>query len=260
MKKVLFLLVAVVVLSACKYEKLLKSHDYKLKYNKALEYYEDEEYARAQGLFEQLRPLFKATRQADTVFFYNAYCSFYMKDYMLAGHYFEEFYKTFGNSKFAEEAEFMTAYSKFKLSPRYTLDQAYTYEAINGFLLYMTRHPNSERIGQCNELISEMRQKLSKKSFYNAQLYYKLGDYKAAIVALENVIVEYPNTEYREEVLYLIVKSNFLLADNSVLEKQQERYQATIDEYFTFINEFPESDYKGEVVKMYEDALSEMRN
>lgn len=100
----------VVIVSSCKYEKLLKSRDYKLKYQKALEYYAEEDYMRAEGLFEQLKPILKGTKQADTVFYYAAYCSFYEKSYLLAAHYFDEFRRTYGNSPFAEETEFMNAY------------------------------------------------------------------------------------------------------------------------------------------------------
>jgi outer membrane protein assembly factor BamD len=141
MKRLIPLLAILAILSSCKYEKLLKSKDYRLKYEKALEYYAKEDYTRADGLFEQLKPILKGSKEADTVFFYSAYCSYYQNDYLLGAHYFHEFKRTFGNSPFAEEAEFMSAYCYYKLSPRPSLDQAYSVQAISYIGLYLSKYP-----------------------------------------------------------------------------------------------------------------------
>ena len=261
MKKLIpiFILLLIAV-SSCKYEKLLKSRDYKLKYQKALEYYAEEDYMRADGLFEQLKPVLRGTKQADTVYFYSAYCNFHQKNYLLAAYYFDEFRRTFGNSKFAEEAEYMNAYCNYLLSPRPSLDQSNTYQAISLFGLYMSRYPNSERIDECVEYVEELRNKLIEKSFNSAKLYYDLGDYKAAIVALNNCLDKYPDSQYREEVMFLILKSRFLLAENSVYNKQTERYQSTVDEYYSFVGEFPESDHYKEAVNIFNQSQSQLKN
>lgn len=254
--------IAVVVLLAmffsitsCKYEKLLKTTDYKYKYNEALVYYEIGDYSRAQGLFEQLRPILQATKQADTVFFYNAYCSYYLGDLLLAAHYFEEFYRMFGNSHFALEAEYMSAYSNYLLSPKPSLDQSRTKKAINDFTIFISRHPDSEYTKKAHDIIKELRNKLVEKSFISAKLYYKLEKYNSAVIALNNSLEEFPDTKYREEIMYMVVKAAFFYAENSIKEKQEERYQATIDEYYSFLNEFPDSKYIEEMNKIYETSL-----
>jgi outer membrane protein assembly factor BamD len=215
---------------------------------------------RAEGLFEQLKPILKGTKQADTVFYYAAYCSYYQESYLLASHYFDEFRRTFGNSKFAEDAEFMNAYCTYKLSPRPSLDQEYSYRAISMFGIYMSRYPNSERTDECIKYIQELRNKLVKKSYQSAKLYYDLADYKAAIVALNNSLDEFPETEYREEIMFLILKSKYLLAENSVPNKRVERYQSTVDEYYSFIGEFPGSEYHKEAINMYDDSQRVLKN
>lgn len=43
--------------------------------------------------------------------------------------------------------------------------------------------------------------------------------------------------------MYLIVKSGSKLADNSVQDKQADRYLSTLDSYYSFVAEFPESHY-----------------
>ncbi len=250
----------VVIVSSCKYEKLRKSRDYKLKYQKALEYYADEDYMRAEGLFEQLKPILKGTKQADTVFYYAAYCSFYEKSYLLAAHYFDEFRRTYGNSPFAEETEFMNAYCTYLLSPRPSLDQTYSYQAISLFGLYMSRYSTSERTNECIGYIEELRNKLVEKSYQSAKLYFNLGNYKAAIIALNNSLDDFSETEHREEIIFLILKAKFLLAENSIENKRIERYQSTVDEYYSFIGEFPESEFLKEATDMFNNSQGILKN
>ena len=260
MKRLLPFILLLVIVSSCKYEKLLKSRDYKLKYHKALEYYADEDYMRAEGLFEQLKPILRGTKQADTVFLYTAYCSYHQKSYMLAAHYFDEFRKTYGNSKFAEEAEYMNAYCTYLMSPRPSLDQSYSYQAISLFGLYISRHPNSERNDECIQYIEELKNKLVEKSYQSAKLYYNLGDYKAAIIALNNSLDDFPETKYREEIMFMILKAKFLLAENSIAVKKIERYQSTVDEYYSFMGEFPESEFLKEATEMFDDSQIKLKN
>lgn len=260
MKRILPFILLVIVVSSCKYEKLLKSRDYKLKYSKALEYYANEDYVRAEGLFDQLKPALRGTKQADTVYFYAAYASYHQKSYLLAAHYFDEFRKTFGNSSFAEEASFMNAYATYKLSPRPSLDQSYTTQAISLFSLHLSRYPETEKKAEIISLIDEMRNKLIEKSFQSAKLYYNLSDYKAAIIALNNCLDDYPDTIYREDIMFLILKSKFLLAEGSVQEKIVERFQDTVDEYYAFYGEFPESTHIKEAQEMFNFAESKLKN
>jgi outer membrane protein assembly factor BamD len=260
MRRFIPIILVVLAVTSCKYEKLLKSRDYKLKYHKALDYYADEDYMRAEGLFEQLKPVLRGTIQADSVYFYTAYCSFYQKSYLLASHYFDEFKKYYGNSPFVEEAEFMNAYSMYHLSPKASLDQTYSYQTIAILSLYMSRYPNSVRADQCIDIIDELKNKLIEKSYQSAKLYYNLGDYKAAIIALNTSIEEFPETKYREEIFYLILKAKFLLAEGSVSSKQVERYQSMVDEYYAFSGEFPESNYIQEAKDMFANANSKLKN
>ena len=82
----------------------------------------------------------------------------------------------------------------------------------------MNRYPGSERVKECNLLIEELQNKLSEKSYLNAKLYYNLGDYKASKVAIQNSLEEYPDSKFREELLFLKLKSQFLLSEYSVIE------------------------------------------
>ena len=50
--------------------------------------------------------------------------------------------------------------------------------------------------------------------------------------------------------MYLIVKSGSKLADNSVQDKQADRYLSTLDSYYSFVAEFPESHYLKELDRL----------
>ncbi len=254
----IIILFALFIFSCSGYERLLKSSDYELKYKKAFEYYEKEDYVRASTLFDQIVSVFRGTNKADSVYYYQAMSYYNQNDYILAGHYFENFVRTFGNSDFTEEASFNRAYCYYLTSPRSSLDQTNTVQAIQSFQLFLIRYPNNERAQECRDLINELKEKLVEKSYMSARLYFDLEDYKASIVALNSSLIEYPESKFREEIMFLILKSSYLLAYNSVEKKQKERYQATVDEYYSFLAEFPDSKYIKEADKIFENSAKEL--
>ncbi|MEF8811272.1 MAG: outer membrane protein assembly factor BamD [Bacteroidales bacterium] len=255
----LFLIIGGVA-GSCQYDKLLKSSNYKLKYNRALEYYNEGDYVKAQGLFEQLNSVLKATDRADTVSYYLADSYYQQENYILAEHHFQQFHETFENHEWADDAEFLSALCNYKLSPRPALDQGYTRKAIEKFNLFITRHPDHPKVAECHEYINELRDKLAIKAYNAAKLYYDMGDYKAAVVALENCLKRYPNTTHREDIRYLILRSRFLLASNSVQSKEKERFQETLDTYYTFTSEYPNSEHSKEVEKIYDTTQRNLEN
>ncbi len=116
------------------------------------------------------------------------------------------------NSAFVEEAAYMEAYCYYLQSPRPELDQIPTHQALDAFHLFMIRYPKSERITDCQRIVTELNEKLMEKAFLSAKLYYDLSDYKASIVALNNCLSDFPETKLREEIMFLILKSKYLLA------------------------------------------------
>ena len=92
-----------------------------------------------------------------------------------------------------------------------------------------------------------------------AKLYFKLGEYQSATITIKNCLKEYPDSRHREELMYMIVKSNFLLAENSIESKRAERYQNTVTEYYSFIDEYPESQYVLEIENMYKQSVDKIK-
>lgn len=246
------ILIIALLASACgEYEKLLKSTDYELKKTMALQYYEEGRYARSNELLIQVLPRYRATEEAENLTWISANCYYNMRDYMTASAAYRNFANSYAYSENAEEATFMTAYCDYLMSPRPALDQTYSLIAIEGFLYFQRKFPNSSKAEESRQLIKELEDKLVEKSYLSAKLYYDLKEYRAAIVALSNSLKEYPETKFREELLFLKLRSTYLYAFHSVSGKQQERYQNTLDEYYSFIEEFPDSQFARDVEKIY---------
>ncbi len=256
----IILIITFLIASCSKYEKLLKSDDFQAKYDFALEYYEDGDYVRAATLIEQILPVYRGTQRAAELSFLLANCYYHRKDYIMSSNGFDIFVREFPNSEYVEEAAYMRAYSNYLLSPRPSLDQTSTRRAIEQFTLFMTRYPESEKAGDAQKLIDEMRAKLLEKSYMSAKLYYDMNDYKASIIALKNSLEDFPETRHREDIMFMILKASFLLADNSVPERQLERFQSTLDEYYVFIEEFPNSQYINEAERFLQSSLRVLDN
>jgi outer membrane protein assembly factor BamD len=233
------------------YEQVLKSSDYKWKYREAVDYYEAEDYVRAGTIFDQIAAVFRGTDQADSVYYLQAMSYYHQRDYIMAGHYFRTFAQTYGGSPFVEAADYMGAYCYYLSSPRPELDQSTTVQAIQAFQLYLIKYPANKRTEEVTGYLNELRDKLVEKSFISARLYYQLEDYKASIVALNNSLMKYPDSKYREDIMYMLVKSSYMLADKSINVKKKDRFQDAIDEYYSFAAEFPESKYIRDAKKYY---------
>ncbi len=247
------MLLFLLILSSCgDYSKILQSTDYDFKYKKALEYYEDGEYVRAATLLRDVVNVYRGTSEADDIYYYYAKSFEGMGDYLLAGQYYRSLLSEFPGSDYAEEAQFMSGYCYAEESPKPRLDQTVTQNAIDALLLFKNLYPASDRIAEADSLIFELQEKLVYKSYLTGKLYYDMGNYKAAVVALTNSIEDFPETDYREDLMFMLLESKYLLAVRSVDSKKDQRLSEALDEYFTFVDEFPESEHRKDAEEFYE--------
>lgn len=249
---------ALVVISCSEYEKILKSPDFDLKYRKAVEYYEKKDYSRAITIFEQVVNYYRASIKGDSVMYLLGQSYYGQEDYIMAGYYFKELSDNYATSPFIEECDYLTGYCYYLSSPRPSLDQENTRLGIMAFRKFMYKHPESKYVPECKRLIVEMNNKLTRKAYDSAKLYYNLGYYKAATVAIRNCLDEFPDSEYREELLFMLLESSYQYALNSVPEKQKERYQMALDDYYSFVGEFSSSRFTKSAEKMYNKTIKEL--
>ncbi|MEZ4800549.1 MAG: outer membrane protein assembly factor BamD [Flavobacteriales bacterium] len=244
--------------SCTEYSKALKSNVPDKKFDMALKLYNDGQCIKAMPLWEELIGLTRGTQKAEDVYYYYAKTQFCAHDYYLANYYFKNFAKTFSTSKKAEECQFLAAYCSYNLSPEYTLDQADTKTAINELQLFLDLYPTSPLKDSANHMIENLNKKLEIKDFENAKLYFTTEKYKAAVNALKEFSNNYPSSTYKEQALFLTVKSYYLYAEGSIPEKKLERYRAATESYITFATAFPESRLLKDAEVYYEKSRKQI--
>ena len=233
---------------------LLKSGQPELIYSKALEYYQKEKWQRASTLFEGVQHYYTGSSREDSISFFNARCKYKNRDFDTASTLLDDFRRKFGRSAFIEDAEGMYALCFYYLSPGPSRDQTMTGQALIAINEFMSRYPHSDRVEDFKQINGELTQRLHDKSYLNAYTYYKIGRYKSAIVSLKNALKQFPDSNHREEIMYMIVDASYRFANNSVANKQTDRYLSMLDSYLSFKEEFPESTHIKSLDRMAQQA------
>lgn len=255
-RNIILAVAAVAALSSCKsqYELLLNSNDADAKYEAAFKYYNEGKYSKAGSLFESLSVLTNGTERDDTVRFYWGLSNYKFKDYYTAETNFENFLETYPRSPFASEARYLRIDCLYRSTLRYELDQTPTYKAITEISEYIIEDPRTPHLQACRDMLQNLNDRLDKKAYEGAKLYYKMEDYLASRVAFRNVLKDDSENIYREDILYYIAMSSYNYAQNSVKAKQKERYLTFVDDYLNFIGEIPQSHYRKELDNVYRKA------
>jgi len=259
-KKLFIALLGVAALTSCnEYNKLYKSTDNDYKYEAAKAYFAEGQYSKATTILNEQIGLRKGSTQAEESLFLLGLSYMMNGEYSTAALTFQRYYKVYMRGQYVEQARYNAGRSLYLASPEARLDQGGTYSAIQELQLFLEFFPNSDKKEEVQNMIFELQDKLVMKEYLAAKLYYNLGtymgnNYLSAIITAENALKEYPYTYLREDLSLLVLKAKYQQAENSVAEKREERYRETVDEYYGFKNEFPNSKYIKEVEKIYEDA------
>lgn len=267
-KSIIFAISAVLFVS-CKtsYNEVVKSIDYDYKYEAAKEYYASGSYGKCSQLLEDMVMLLKGTEKGEESLFMLGMCFYNMGDYETATLYLDRYYKTYTKGTYTELARFFSGKASYMESPDIRLDQTPTITAINTLLEFLDFYPYSNKRDEVYAMLEELRNRLAEKEYQSALLYYNLGsytgncvnggsNYEACIITAENTLKTYPYTKHREDLMMMILRARYRLANKSVASKKEERYRETIDEYFGFKNEFPESKYINEANKIYKYSVA----
>ena len=242
MKSLVAILSISVILASCNgINKVMKSNDPEYKLRVAEKYYTKKKWNYAYDLFEDVVPYFKGMKQFEDIYYKMAYCTYYMDDYLNAENFFKTYLELFPNSARAEEADYMRAYCYYKQSPKPELDQTNTLKTIGMMQTFINTHPGSERNKLANDIIDICRAKLEIKDHKSAQLYFDLGQFRAAGVAYAEVLNNYPESEKADEYKFMVIKSYFRYAEMSVEDKKVERFEKVIEECNDFTDRFPDS-------------------
>ena len=255
---------ALVALTSCgEYNKLLKSNDPDEKYDYAKIYFEQGKYNRAATLLTDVVPIYRGTEEAENALWMLAMSYFNQKDYLSAGEYFVRYANNYPRGEHVVQARFNVAYGDYKDSPDARLDQEITKRAIKEIDSFVDMFPHNALADSAAIMRTELTDKLCYKEYLSAKLYLNLGtymgnNYESAVITARNAQNEYPYSKYREDLAYVIFCARYEAAMNSVEEKLEDRLREASDEYYTFINDYPEGKYSKEVTKMNEKVQKKL--
>ena len=254
-------LLAFVAFTSCNdFNRLVKSTDNEMKYEVAVDYYERGDYNHALQLFDLLQASFRNTPRGESITYKTALCYYHQDDYEIAGYYFNRFVQTYPFSRDAEKAAFMQAYCSYLLSPEPGLDQTNTFNAIKQLNSFAEHYPNSDSLNRVNQLLTNLNDKLEEKDYNICRLFYRMENYSAAITSFENMLKKYPNTTHREEIIFDMAKTYYDYAENSVAEKQRERYESCIEQCNALSYLYPESKHFNDVQNIATKARKKLEN
>lgn len=260
MRRIVYLMSLLFLLASCgEYNKVLKSRDVDYKFDYAKRAYDQRKYLQASTILTDIVTPLRGGPKGEEALFLLAMSHYENKDYLNSATYFKTYYNRYPKGKYAELARFYSGYGYYLDSPDAQLDQSNTVKAIEELQGFLDFFPKSDKVTIAQNAIFEMQDKLTLKELQNAQLYYNMGNYlgnnyESAIVVAQNAVKEYPYSKYKEEFELLILKSKFQEAKQSVAEKQGARYQEVVDEYYSFINNYPDSKHKREVEAIFNIA------
>jgi outer membrane protein assembly factor BamD len=251
------LLLLLIGLIACRteFERIRTSGDAQMIFEEANRLYEEGEYRKAVTLFELVIPAYRGKAEAEKLYFNFANAHFLDRRYILSAHYFKTFADTYTSSALREDALYNHAFSNYKQSPKYKLDQSNTQKAIDAFQLFVNTYPESERVSECNTIIDVLREKMELKAFDVGKLYFEMRNYSSAIKTFDNLLKDYPGSPKEEEAMYLIVKASRELALNSIFTKQEERYNETLDRCAAYLKKHVGAEHSKEVNNYKQESL-----
>ena len=259
-KNILIILLSALLLPSCgEYNKLLKSTDYEYKYEAAKNYFAKGQYNRAATLLNELIAILKGTDKAEESLYMLGMSYYNQKDYQTAAQTFIQYYNVYPRGIYTELARFHAGKALYRDTPEPRLDQSGTYTAIQQLQMFMEYFPQSSRKEEAQNMIFALQDKLVMKEYLSAKMYYNLGNYLgnnylSCVITAQNALKDYPYTNLREDLSILILRAKYEMAINSVDDKKPERYRETVDEYYAFKNEFPESKYLKDAERIFQES------
>lgn len=265
-KSLLFCAVISVMFCSCgDYNKILKSADYNYRYEAAKQFYADGQYTKAVVLLQDVIAVLKGTDKGEESLFLLGMSAYKARDYESAGNFFKKYYQTYNKGLYTEDSRYYNAMSLYKNIPEPKLDQTATYEAVTAFQNLLDMYPNGLYAKEAQDKVFKLQDRLVEKEYLSAKTYYDLGsyfgncsyggsNYEACIITAENALRDYPYTTRREEFAIMILRAKYQLATHSIRSREFERMEAATDEYYAFVNEFPDSKYSNEAKAIFENA------
>lgn len=254
------------ILSSCsEYNRVMKSHDINVRYDYAKKAYEQGKYIQAATILNDLITPLKGSAKGEEALYLLGMSYYHSKDYLNSGVYLKSYYNRYPKGIYTEDARYYCGYGYYLDSPDSQLDQTETLKGIEELQGFIDYFPKSDRVTSAQNAMFELQDKLTFKELENAELYYNLGtymgnNYESCVIVAENALRAYPYSKYREDLEFIKLKAKFQEAKQSVSEKQKDRYRDVVDEYYSFINNFPDSKNRKDADDMFRQAEKKIAN
>lgn len=261
----LFIIFVVFALPSCKssFESAMKTKDINVRFTRANEYYDKKQWLKASQLYETLLPAFRGTKNYEELYW--RYCnSFYnMKDWMSASYQFKNFTEIFSKSDRVEDAYFLYATSLYNMSSKPSLDQSSTIKGMEVLQTFINMFPSSKYMTKANSYLDAGRAKLEKKDSDAAKLYYNIGYYNAATTSYKMLLFDYPESTISDYYQYMLTRSFYFYAQNSITSKKEERYAEAVNAYNEMKESYPNSAYLADAAhysQLSQNSINKIRN
>lgn len=236
-----------ILFSSCAQKKYIQPGDtLPVAFGKAKLLFDDGKYGDAAEAFETVLNIGRGTQQGQEAQFYLAESLFRSKQFILAAAEYERFIAFYPRDERKAYCEFMSAEAYYNISPVYKLDQEYTHKSIESYRLYLNNNPNDSLVEKASDRIDEMRSKLARKLFNAAEFYMRTADlfirnnqYESAAIYFDTILEKYPETPWAEKALAYEIQALVASAENSIKEKQLERYEKAVEQYEKYLQLFP---------------------
>jgi len=227
--RLILILFSLTLLLACGSSKIRSDLPAEKRMEIAIEMFEKRDYLDARTQFRILTLSHGGSTIADKAQYYYAECHFYLKEYILSANEYERLIKVYPNSDYVDDAKYKLGLSYFELSPKYSLDQEYTYKAIKEFQEFLEDYYDSPLVKDVEAKLQECRDKLAHKVYSAAVQYRKMGYHQAALRYFTMVLERHYDSAYAPEAQYGVAESH----------RRLEQHSEALEAYQSLVNKFP---------------------
>ncbi len=153
---------------------------------------------------------------------------FLKKDYVLATSTYEDYFKAHPDEENIPYVLFKLGECYEKLSPSVDRDQANTVKGIERITYLRNRYPASQYAIESEGRLKAFIQKLADRELYVGEFYVRTAQYNAAIMRLEPMLKQYPDSKNTDKALFYLYDAHRQLGNQ---EKADEYLQTLRTKY-----------------------------
>lgn len=193
-------------------------------WERAKDYLQRERYVRAQELLRDIMLNYSGSAVVDSAQFFLGLATFQLNDFLVAAEEFRRVAEQYPYSELCGDAVFYEARSYYEQSPSYALDQTLTDKALRGFQRFLEDYPGHALTDSGYHYLSQCREKVARKAYAAAKLYYDLGEYSSALLYCDVVLENYYDTSQAASAQFLKGRSYAAVKDWERARRELAQY------------------------------------